>query len=132
MLVASFLVLLPVIFLMIANPKETWPSLPVIVMIAAIIWLASTLTIEIKEGFLKFWFGPGIFSKTFDLKEIASCRKTKTHWWYGWGIHLTRKGWLYNVSGFEAVEIKLKTGKTFLLGTNEPEVLEKAIKSNLR
>jgi len=34
---------------------------------------------------------------------------------------------LYNVSGFDAVEIKLRTGKKFRIGTDVPQELEKAI-----
>ncbi len=43
------------------------------------------------------------------------------------GIHLTPEGWLYNVSGFRAVAVRLKSGKRFLLGTDEPERLCQAI-----
>ena len=46
---------------------------------------------------------------------------------YGWGIHLTPRGGLYNVSGFRAVAVRLKGGKRFLLGTDEPERVCEAI-----
>ena len=39
---------------------------------------------------------------------------------YGWGIHRTPHGGLYNVSGWEAVEIPLASGQRFRLGTDEP------------
>ncbi len=35
---------------------------------------------------------------------------------------------LYNVSGFDAVEIKLRTGKKFRIGTDVPQELEEAIR----
>jgi hypothetical protein len=37
------------------------------------------------------------------------------------------KMWIYNVSGFDAVEIKMKDGKTYRIGTDEPEKLEQTI-----
>jgi hypothetical protein len=42
---------------------------------------------------------------------------------------LTPHGLLFRVSGFHAVEIKLRTGKRFGIGTNVPQDLEKAIKA---
>jgi len=35
--------------------------------------------------------------------------------------------WIYNISGFDAVEIKMKNGKTYRIGTDEPQKLEQAI-----
>jgi hypothetical protein len=35
--------------------------------------------------------------------------------------------WIYNVSGFDAVEIKLKNGKVYRIGTDEPKKLEQTI-----
>lgn len=45
----------------------------------------------------------------------------------GWGIRITPHGMLYNVSGSEAVEIRMKNVRRFRLGTDEPEVLRGAI-----
>ncbi len=52
--------------------------------------------------------------------------------YYGWGIRWTPNGWLYNVSGFYAVEIKMKTGKKYRIGTDAPNELEKAIKESIK
>jgi hypothetical protein len=35
--------------------------------------------------------------------------------------------WIYNVSGFDAVEITMKNGKIYRIGTDEPLKLEQAI-----
>jgi len=48
----------------------------------------STLTVFIDEQFLKISFGWGIFRKNFPISEIATVRKVKNHWYYGWGIRL--------------------------------------------
>jgi len=34
---------------------------------------------------------------------------------------------IYNISGFDAVEIKMKDGKRYRIGTDEPKKLEVAI-----
>ena len=89
--------------------------------------LFSTLTIVIEEGTLRASFGPGLIRKKVRLADIASVHPIPVRWWYGWGIHLTPHGWLYNVSGWKAVEITLRNGDRFCLGTDEPENLQKAI-----
>ncbi|HEX7518391.1 MAG TPA: hypothetical protein VF345_14010 [Chthoniobacterales bacterium] len=89
--------------------------------------LFSTLTIVIEEGALRASFGPGLIRKKVRLADVASVRPIPVRWWYGWGIRLTPHGWLYNVSGWKAVEITLRDGRRFCLGTDEPENLLKAI-----
>ncbi len=54
---------------------------------------------------------------------IVSVELVRTNVLEGWGIHLSRFGWLYNVSGFNAVAIKMKNGQHFAFGTDEPEAL---------
>ena len=97
----------------------------VILLVGAIFF--STLTITIEDGMLRASFGPGLIRKKVRLADIASVNPIPVRWWYGWGIHLTPHGWLYNVSGWEAVEITLRDGRRFCLGTDEPEHLSKAI-----
>ncbi len=93
----------------------------------------STLTVVIDEQFLKIRFGWGIFRKKFRLTDIATVGKVKNHWYYGWGIRLWfwPKMWIYNVSGFDAVEIIMKNGKVYRIGTDEPEKIEAAIRSKI-
>jgi hypothetical protein len=62
------------------------------------------------------------------LAEIVACEPICIRWWYGWGIHLTPYGWLYNVSGFDAVAITLRDGRKFALGTDDPHGLVDAIR----
>lgn len=85
--------------------------------------LFGTLTIEIADGELRWHFGPGLIRKHVALADIATARVVRTNFLEGWGIHYSRFGWLYNVSGFDAVAVTLHDGKRFALGTNEPEVL---------
>ncbi|MBI2618152.1 hypothetical protein HYW58_01745 [Candidatus Kaiserbacteria bacterium] len=90
----------------------------------------STLTVFIDEQFLKIRFGWGIFRKKFPLSDIATVKKVKNHWYYGWGIRLWfwPKMWIFNVSGFDAIELTMKNGKIYRIGTDESEKLETAIK----
>ena len=65
------------------------------------------------------------------LTDIAAAAVTRTTFWEGWGIRLTRRGWLYSVSGHDAVLIERRNGKPFLLGTDEPRKLNAAIDAAL-
>jgi hypothetical protein len=53
----------------------------------------------------------------------------KNPWYYGWGIHLIPGGWLYNVSGWEAVELQMKNGNKYRIGTDDPQGLMDAIRT---
>jgi hypothetical protein len=92
----------------------------------------SSLTVVISDSDLEFWFGVGIWHKKIPITEIAGSTVVKNSWWYGWGIRLTPHGWLYNVAGWEAVEILLKSGKKIRIGTDEPEKLSLAIDRAIR
>lgn len=93
----------------------------------------ATLQVIIDEKYLRIKFGYGIYQKKFLLNDIMSAKAVKNHWYYGWGI----RGWLwpkmciYNVSGFDAIEIKLKNDKIYRIGTDEPEKLLQSIQQNM-
>jgi hypothetical protein len=110
--------------------------LPVVLPVVCILLLSailfSSLTIEIADGRLAWRFGPGLIHKSVSLAELSSVEPVRIRWWNGWGIHLTGNGWLYNVSGMEAVKVSLKSGKTFMLGTDEPQQLAEALRLEAR
>jgi hypothetical protein len=99
----------------------------VLVVFVVCAYMFSSLTIHITGRALHWCFGPGIFRKTLSLADIKTVEVTRTRLLDGWGIHKTSRGWLYNVSGFDAVLITLHSGKGILLGTDEPERLRSAI-----
>ena len=89
------------------------------------------LTITINEETLCASFGIGMIRKRVSVVEIAAWEPIRIRWWYGWGIHLTPYGWLYNVSGLDAVAITLRNGGKFALGTDDPRGLVDAIERSL-
>ena len=94
-----------------------------VVVIAIITWFFRSLTVEISDAELTWYFGSGFPLKRVQLSEVVSAEPFRTTVWDGWGIHYTRRGWLYNVSGRGAVVIRLQNGKQICLGTDEPEKL---------
>jgi len=87
-----------------------------------------SLTVDITATKMTVSFGPGFIKKIIKLDEIRGARTVRNKVWYGWGIRLTPHGWMYNVSGLDAVEIDLRDGKKFRIGTDEPERLQAAIR----
>ena len=112
----------------LAKAGINWIAIGVLVFIAVALVLFSSLTVVIWEEELEARFGPGLIRKRFKLNEIESCQVVKNPWYYGWGIRLTPHEVLFRVSGFYAVEIKLRTGKKFRIGTDVPQELEEAIR----
>jgi hypothetical protein len=106
---------------------------PVIVSIILLVSfvLFYKLRITIEDETLSASFGSGVIRKKVPLAEIVGCEPIRIRWWYGWGIHLTPYGLLYNVSGFDAVAFTLRDGKKFALGTDDPNGLMTAIRDSI-
>ena len=85
------------------------------------------LTVEVDGSRLRWSFGAGLIRKSRELIEIENAEAVRNSWIWGWGIRLTPHGWLYNVSGFDAVEVTLTGGKKFRIGTDDPQGLLRAI-----
>ena len=131
LVIAAMAAVMVLIGVVLANAGINWIAIGVLVVIAVALVLFSSLTVVIREDELEARFSPGLIRKQFKLNEIESCQVVKNHWYYGWGIRLTPHGVLFNVSGFHAVEIKLRTGKKFRIGTDVPQELEGAIRQAL-
>ena len=128
LIIATMAAVMVLIGIVLANAGINWIAIGVLVVIAVALVLFSSLTVVIGEDEVEVRFGPGLIRKRFSLNEIESCQVVKNPWYYGWGIRLTPHGWLFRVSGFYAVEIKLRTGKKFRIGTDVPQELEEAIR----
>ncbi|MBI4158142.1 MAG: hypothetical protein HY505_00765 [Candidatus Yanofskybacteria bacterium] len=102
----------------------------IMVLILFILASFATLTVSIDENYLRIKFGYGIFRKRFAVNEIVSAKRVENHWYYGWGI----RGWswpymwIFNISGFDAVELIMKNGKIYRIGTDTSKELEEAVK----
>jgi len=103
-------------------------ALVVAAVLAFAIILFVTLTVVVRQGAVEIRFGPGVLRKRFPLSEFTSVRVVRNKWYYGWGIRLIPGGWLYNVSGLDAVELVRKNGRVLRIGTDEPVELERAIR----
>jgi hypothetical protein len=109
-----------------SSPGETPVVVSIILLVSLLLFYRLTITIE--DETLCASFGVGIIRKRLRLTAVVGCEPIRIRWWYGWGIHLTPYGWLYNVSGLNAVVITLRDGRKFALGTDDPHGLMEAIR----
>jgi hypothetical protein len=110
-----------------------WP--PVIaltVLLLAVAILFSSLTVEVRDNELRWHFGPGLWTYRLPLDEITDVAVVKNHWWNGFGIRIGQGFRLYNVSGLDAVELRLKSDEVRRIGTDDPQGLAEAIKGPAR
>ena len=122
--------------------------LAIAVIAAAILWLTGTramlftlfivgglailfcaLTVDISGNELRWYFGPGFWSYRLALDDIQSVAVVRNHWWNGWGIRAAPGFTLYNVSGLDAVELRLKSDEVRRIGTDDPQGLANVLQS---
>jgi hypothetical protein len=91
-------------------------------------WLFSSLTVSVSESELQWRFGPGLFSYRMALADIAGVSVVRNSVLNGFGIRMRPGFRLYNVSGFDAVELRLKNGDVRCIGTDDARGLAAALR----
>ncbi len=91
--------------------------------------LVGTLTTAIDDDAVRVSFGPiGLIRERFALADITAARTVRNSPAYGWGIRYIAHGRLWNVWGLDAVELQLKNGTRFRIGTDQPHELLQALR----
>ena len=91
----------------------------------------SRLTTVVSDDAFECWFGSGFIRRRIPLEGIKAASVVRHRWFYGFGIRLTPRGWLWNVSGLGIVELTLGNGRHFSVGSDEPERLAAALSQSL-
>ena len=95
--------------------------------LAAAILVFCSLTVTVGATHVTIRFGLTPLRKRIRLADIASFEAVRNPWYFGWGIQRYGPGWLYNVSGFEAIEIVRTNGKELRIGTDDTQGLIRAL-----
>lgn len=72
---------------------------------------------------------PGLWRYRLSRDEIRDVAVVRNHWWNGWGIRMAPGFRLYNVSGLDAVELRLGPNDIRRIGTHDPQGLAAALTS---
>ena len=98
------------------------------VIIGPIVAEFSVLTTSVRDDTIRWFFGLGFPGGSMSVFDCERAEIVRTSLLEGWGIHLTPwHGWLWNASGFQAVELFRKGRTSVTLGTNDPQGLLVAI-----
>lgn len=123
-------VLIPFVLLVFGKGNSSGFYVTVSVLFLVIINFYN-LNIKVDDNSIKWKFGIGLLSWNKNISEIKSVSQVRNCWYCGWGIRQLTDGTLYNVSGYDSVELTLDNGTKIRLGTDEPKRLSKAIKQVL-
>ena len=102
-----------------------WISTLIVLIMAALFW---GLTVEVNRDMVRLYYGLGIIHRSIPRERIATVTQVRNRWWWGSGIRRTSHGWMWNISGLDAIELTYRDGKKFRIGTDEPEALLEALK----
>ena len=116
------------LYAVIAWRSGQWGLVIAVVVLIAVALAFSSLTVEVNESELRWYFGPGFWSYRLPLPEIETAALVRNRWWYGWGIRRGPGFRLDNVSGLDAVELRLKSGEVRRIGIDDPLALAAALK----
>lgn len=125
-LVMAF-VFLVVVTGVLAAMGEMLPAASISAMLVILMACFSWLTVSVQREGIKLSFGIGLVRRTIPYERIVSTTIVRNKWWYGWGIRLSPHGWMWNLSGLDAVELLYEDGKAFRIGTDDPKGLKRAI-----
>lgn len=103
-------------------------ALAVLAILLACALLFWSLTVEVTTTSIHLRFGVGIIRKSFSTAEVRRVYAVRNRWYYGLGIRRLPHGWLYCVSGLDAVEVEMANGQVHRIGTNRPGELMAAIR----
>ena len=117
---------------LIAWRSGQWSPVVVLIVLVAVAILFSSLTVEVGDNELRWHFGPGLWTYRLPLDEIKEVAVVKNHLWNGFGIRMGPGFRLYNVSGLDAVELRLKSDEVRRIGTDDPQGLANVLQSQAR
>jgi hypothetical protein len=103
-----------------------WFEVVMLVLVATGV-IAARLSVVVDDGVVAVSFGFGWPRRRIERAEIRGAAHVRNSWWHGWGIRKIRSGWMFNNAGRDAIELTLRSGKVFRVGTDEPAELLAAI-----
>jgi len=131
-LLAIYGVVIPTVAYLIRDVELNGVSQAALILLLVALVTFSTLRVKVDHLTIEIQFGFGIIRKSFSVSEIETYQVVRNRWYYGLGIRYTPRGWLYNVSGLSAIELEMKNGKYYRIGTDDPTGLASAVEEALR
>lgn len=135
--------------LLVCTVSATFGSgrVTVILAVAAVLpavfiaWVFSAMTVTVTDDEVEVRFRLGWPHRSVKRRNIASHEPVRSPWWYGFGLRFIPGGFMWNVWGLDAVELRMapdasdsflfadRPGKSFRIGTDDPEGLDRALRN---
>ncbi|MEZ8689253.1 hypothetical protein AB6D53_16610 [Vibrio splendidus] len=88
-----------------------------------------SMTIEVKDNVLSWYFGFGFWRKNVEVSGITETSFYQSKWYQGIGIRMLSDGWLYNASIGSALKLSLSNGKHVYIGCKDTDGLKLALQT---
>ncbi len=126
-------ILLLVTLTILLGSRESILPIALVVLIQLIaLAMFYQITVTVDDQQLMFTMGTGLIKRTYPLNQIESCKAVRNRWWYGWGIRYFPGGILFNVTGLDAIELKLKKKRSVVrIGTKIPQELSDFVNAKI-
>lgn len=91
------------------------------------------LTVKVDRKHVSIVFGVGAIRRKWKIGAIEKAEAVRNTVMHGWGIHFSMNTTIYNVSGFDAVEISFRNSKRKVrIGTAEAAKLADTINRQIK
>jgi hypothetical protein len=112
--------------------QQAWWLVVAMFAVLGVAWaLFATLLVEVDAREVRVRFGVGLIRKTVPIADIVRADIVRTRIGWGWGLHWTPAGWLYNVAGRDAVRLELRRERAIMIGSDEADRLKAAIDARI-
>lgn len=101
----------------------------VLLAIVAFIFYGLTVEVDPKRETLSWWFGPKVAKVTLAFDDIDYVQPVTNSLRHGIGMRISTDGWVYTVAGFKALEVVMKDGTKYRVGTADQSNLIAAMAS---
>lgn len=91
------------------------------------------LTVSDEGTELLICFGPlPLFKRRLKYSELEKVEQTRSTIMDGWGIHMSPSGgWVWNLWGFDCVDVWYRQDRKLRIGTDDPVALAQFLKSKV-
>ena len=106
-----------------------WLPWALVGVLAGAFLLVGWMRVSVDDRVVRVVMGIGLLRKTVEVADIRKADVVRTRVLWGWGVHLTPAGWLYNVGGRWAVRLEFASERALMVGSADPEGLHDAIEA---
>jgi hypothetical protein len=100
-----------------------------LVLVSLLVANFAVLSVRVTASEVLVAFGPGWVRRRIPLADVRAVTVAHSPWYWGFGLRWTPRGWLWRASGFDAVWLRLSSGREAGFGASDPERVAAAIRA---